>query len=270
MRRFLLAAVAAAAVAGPLAAAAIAASGVSSASSASGLPAASPASRGKLRDPVCQKALDPGQRSVSVTAVMKPLAGTRALQMRFELLTKSATDPAFVEVHGGDLDTWISPPKPTLGQRPGDVWQLNKPVADLPAPAVYRFRVTFRWIGAHNKVLGSLVRNGPKCAQPELRPDLQVLSFVSQALPKKPKRNAYIATITNAGATPAREFEVDFSDGTDSSSQTVAVVRAHQTITLTFEGPVCDPAAPPTVTVDPLQVVDDYNRANNVLTATCS
>ena len=32
---------------------------------------------------------------------------------------------------------------------------------------------------------------------------------------------------------------------------------------------MCDPTAPPTMTIDPDQQVDDYNRTNNSITATC-
>ena len=44
----------------------------------------------------------------------------------------------FVAVHYGDLGKWIYPPDKTLGQRPGDVWKVNHPVAQLStAPAYY-------------------------------------------------------------------------------------------------------------------------------------
>ena len=39
---------------------------------------------------------------------------------------------------------------------------------------------------------------------------------------------------------------------------------------VTFVGPLCNAqSAPPTVTVDPNGLIDDFNRANNSLTATC-
>jgi hypothetical protein len=39
---------------------------------------------------VCQRALDPPNRSVSVKAVMRPVLGTRSLTLKFELLEKQA------------------------------------------------------------------------------------------------------------------------------------------------------------------------------------
>jgi hypothetical protein len=228
--------------------------------------------RAQLRHFVCEHALEPSQRLVSVVAVMRPLNGTEGLQTRFELMSRAPGSAAYGYVHGGDLGTWISPPKQpiTLGTRPGDVWSLNHPVADLPAPASYRFRVTFRWIGAHGRVLGSAVRESPKCFQPELRPDLQAVAFVANAIPNKPKRDSYVATITDDGLTGAGPFDVEFTDGTIVNNQLVTHIKAHQTLTLEFEGPLCDSTAPPTVTIDPTQQVDDYDRTNNSLTATCA
>src|SRR5690348_3472567 len=57
----------------------------------------------------CQKALDPGQRMISVTAVMRSVPGTQQLQLKFVLLTKAPGSQAFTPVQGGDLGTWISP-----------------------------------------------------------------------------------------------------------------------------------------------------------------
>jgi hypothetical protein len=229
-------------------------------------------SRAHLRGFVCQHALEPTQRLISVVAVMRPLAGTKGLQLRFDLMTKAPASAAYGYVHGGDLGTWISPPKQpiTLGTRPGDVWSLNHPVADLPAPDTYRFRVTFRWIGADGRVLGTAVRDSRKCFQPELRPDLQAASLVAQPIPSKPKRDEYVGTITDAGLTGAGPFVVEFTDGSIVKKPVIPHIKAHQTLTVSFEGPLCDSTAPPTITIDPTQQVDDYNRTNNSLTATCA
>ena len=49
------------------------------------------------------------------------------------------------------------------------MWTVIKQVVDLKAPAIYRLRAVFRWIGAHDKVLGTMTRTSPSCYQPELR-----------------------------------------------------------------------------------------------------
>lgn len=233
-----------------------------------------PPAKAKLRANLCQRSLDPGQRMVSVTAVMRPVAGTRSMQLRFDLLTRTSGSPVFTAVHGGDLGTWISPSEPTLGRRAHDVWVLHHPVADLPAPAAYRFQVSFRWIGAHKRVLGTIVRNGHRCYEPELRPDLQVQG-VTVTPNAKGTKDRYDATIENGGLTAAGPFIVDFTYQ-DPDTGTPVVVPAnvpglgrHQSVVLHFVGPLCKPTAPPTIQVDPAGQVTDYNTANNDYQVVC-
>jgi hypothetical protein len=229
------------------------------------------APRDHLTKFVCQRALEPAQRLVSVTAVMRPIHGTRRLELKFDLLTKPAGASTYAVVRGGDLGAWKSPPRQevTLGTRPGDVWLLNHPVADLPAPAAYRFRVSFRWIGRHGRVLATVVRNSKTCFQPELRPNLEALSLVPHPIPNQPRRDLYVGTITDAGLTGAGPFSVEFADGSIVKDRTVSHISPHQVLTVKFPGPACVPSAPPTMTIDPTQQVDAYTRANNSITATC-
>ncbi|MDQ6605509.1 MAG: hypothetical protein M3Z06_03065, partial [Actinomycetota bacterium] len=127
--------------------------------------------RAQLRNLICRKALDPRARAVSITAVMRPVPGTQKLELRFELSSRTAGVGVFRQLSGTGLGTWITPTEPTLGRRAGDVWRVHHPVADLSAPAAYRFRVDFRWLGAHGKVLSSATKTSGTCLQPELRPD---------------------------------------------------------------------------------------------------
>jgi hypothetical protein len=115
---------------------------------------------------ICRRAFDPGQREVSVTAVMRPLPGTIRMRMRFELLRSQSGTSSFVR--GGDLGIWISPQPLTLGERPADIWIVNHPVSGLPVPADYRFRVTFRWTGQGGRTIGRAVRLSERCRQLDL------------------------------------------------------------------------------------------------------
>jgi hypothetical protein len=225
--------------------------------------------RSQLRSFMCVTALDPPSRAISVTAVMRPLRGTSRLQLKFQLYSRSSSNTPFTRVRGGDLNSWVSPADSTLGTRAGDVWRVNKPVVDLKAPATYRLRVTFRWIGAHNKVLGTIARTTPTCYQPELRPDLQVRSIGVEAVPGDANANAYVAVIRNRGATAAGPFQVQFIDGSTVRTHSVSGLPAHSTIRQRFVGPLCT-SGPATVTADPVDAIDDYNRTNNSLNVTCS
>ncbi|MGI8712146.1 MAG: CARDB domain-containing protein [Solirubrobacteraceae bacterium] len=238
----------------------------------SGAAAARTPPRSSLAGFGCQRALDPPSRSMSVRAVMRPLKATRKLSLKFELLEKLPGQAAARPVTGaGDLGVWVSPSDPTLGQRAGDVWQLNKAVYDLDAPATYHFRVTFRWRGAHGKVLGTAVASSANCVQRELRPDLLVRNVSVSAIPGHPQHQRYTAVIANRGATAAGPFQVLFTPGDGSTPQSVTIARlaARSTRTESFVGPLCVASSPPTVVADSTSQVDDYNRDNNALTVSC-
>jgi hypothetical protein len=226
--------------------------------------------RTRLRSPICQRALDPGARTVGITSVMRPLSGTQRVALRFEL---QGLRPGgrYLTITGGDLGVWISPSNPTLGQRPGDVWIVNKVVRNLTAPAHYRFQVSFRWFGAHKKILGTVTRQSPSCWQPELRPDLAVKSLTVSAAPKHPNRDLYRVVIANHGVTAVGPFQVEiaFATSTTPSFRTFPGLGAHSLLSFSFAGPLCTTANAPTVTVDPSLSIDDYNLSNNRLIATC-
>jgi hypothetical protein len=229
-------------------------------------------SNDQLRAFVCQTALDPPARAVSVQAVMRPLAGTAKMQMKFELMRQTKAEPRFVSVHGRGLDTWISPADPTLGQRPGDVWILNHPVVNLAAPATYKFRVTFKWTGAQGQTLGTATQSSPTCYQPELRADLLVRSLSVSSISAGPAAGqwAYTAEIENRGLTGAGPVGVEFVDAASAPiPATVAWVGSKSSVRHRFVAPACAAGSMLTVTVDPTQSIDEYDYANNALTLAC-
>jgi CARDB len=229
--------------------------------------ATSPPPKDLLRSFVCQKALDPPARAVSVQAVMRPVTGTASMQMRFDLMRQSIPGGPFKLVRGRLLGSWTSPTDPTLGQRPGDVWIVNHPVVDLSAPATYRFRVHFRWTGSNGQQLGTAVQTSPACYQPELRADLFVRSVNVTALDST--HDAYTAVIANGGQTAAGPVEVDFAGAGASQPATIATVGPRSTAHRRFVAPACTPGTNITVTVDPSHTIDEYDFTNNALTIRC-
>lgn len=245
--------------------------GAATTATVAGAAVVTPPPRASLAQFSCVHALDPDNRSVSVRAVMRPLAGTRRMAIKFDLLEQTAGSAPVTLGKVGGLGVWITPTDPTLGQLAGDVWRLSKPVINLDAPAGYQFRVTFRWNGSHGRIVGTAVRLSRTCHQPELRPDLLVDTISVTAVSGQPSQDLYTAVIADQGATGAGPFEVLFAPGDASApiTDTVQFLGAHKTRRLSFVGPVCDPANPPTITVDAASQVDDYNRANNVMSAEC-
>ncbi len=226
----------------------------------------------QLRSFVCQKALDPPARAISVQAVMRPVTGTSKMQMKFELLRSTKSHPRFVSVRGRGLGSWIAPTDPTLGQRSGDVWILTHPVVNLAAPATYKFRVTFRWLGSDGQTLGTAMQSSTPCYQPEMRADLLVhsLSVTPITSGASAGQSAYIAVINNRGLTGAGPVQVEFADGaTAPMSGTIAWVGPKSSARERFVAPACTAGTTLTVTVDPTQTIDEYDFANNVLTMPC-
>lgn len=225
----------------------------------------------QLRGFVCERAIDPSQRAVGVEAVMRAISGTRRMALRLELLVNSRSGTSWSEVSGGDLGRWESPSNPpTLGQRRGDRWIYDKEVTGLQrAPASYRFRATFKWIGARGRIVAREVRLSRTCLQPELRPDLLVKSIAVRQLPHKPGMAEYVAVIRNAGATATGPFEVRFTDGLLVQEQAVTDLAGGSSLRARFDAPTCT-SGTVTVSADPQGQVDDYDRANNSLSMSCS
>jgi hypothetical protein len=218
---------------------------------------------------VCQKALDPPARAVSVQAVMRPVPGTAKMQMRFELMRQWHPGARFMVVRGRFLDSWLSPQDPTLGQRPNDVWIVKHPVVNLTAPATYRFRVSFRWTGAQGQHLATAMQTTAGCYQPELRPDLLVRSL-NVSPQGSGTDDTYTAVIANRGQTGAGTFQVVLAgDVGTPQTATVGGITAHSVIRQRFVAPACSPGTSLTVTVDPAHTIDEYNYANNSLALTC-
>ena len=116
---------------------------------------------------VCQPATNPLSRMIEVTATMRPMPGAARMELRFVLLQR-LPGYTFAPVHGGDLGRWLPEP-PASGQGPVEAWVVKKPVVNLYAPAAYRFRVTFRWLG-QSSVIAKTTRVSPICEQPLYAP----------------------------------------------------------------------------------------------------
>jgi hypothetical protein len=99
-----------------------------------------------------------------------------------------------------------------------------------------------------------------------------VRSIFVAPIAARPNSDAYVAQIANQGATAAGPFGVLFApgDGSPAKTHTVAHLGAHRTVLVTFVGPLCSVGGAPTITADPNEQVDDFDRSNNVLTATCA
>ena len=130
---------------------------------ATATPAVATPTQASLGNFVCKQAHNPMGRMIEITATMRTIPGTESMALRFQLLQR-LPGARFRKVYGGDLGRWRHPSPPTFGQQPGDTWIVKKPVANLYAPARYRFRVTFRWVSWSGVATTSTLL-GPVCVE---------------------------------------------------------------------------------------------------------
>jgi hypothetical protein len=228
--------------------------------------------RASLVDFVCQTALDPPTRGIAVKAVTRPVPSTVGMQIKFDLLRARRQGGEFrvVKVRRGKLGRWISPPNPTLGQLPGDIWNSIGEVANLPAPAYYRLHVSFRWLGTGNVRLAQTARLSSVCFQPELRPDLVVRSVAIAPLASNPGEDAYDAVIANRGATATGPFGVSLATAqTVVDTISIPELGPHRAHRAHLVGPACTSGEVITVTADFAHRVDVYDRSKSALSVVC-
>jgi hypothetical protein len=250
----------------PLVAAVCVCGATSALAAASALAVAPP--RAELTTPGCQRAADPSGRSVTITAVMRPVTGTERMALKFELERRAAHATMFRVLRGRNLGDWVHPADSTLGQLPGDQWMLRHNVVNLAGPAYYRFRVSFRWTGAGNRVLAERARLSPVCYQPEPRADLSVRSIT--VTPVGAGQDRYVTVIHNGGATPAGPFTVQLNPPSASpQTSDVPSLAPGASVHETFAGSLCHAGSSVTAIADPNRRVDDANRKNNTLTVAC-
>jgi len=217
----------------------------------------------------CMRNVQPLLRALSVTGVMRPVKGTAHMQMRFELLSAQRRWGRYRALHGANLGVWLSPRDTSLGTHPGDQWQVPHPVVGPPAPAYYKFRVSFRWLDRSGRRLAQYTLLSAVCHQLELRPDLTARSL-AVAPAATTGQDDYLAAVADQGLTGAGPFDVTLTlpDGT-TLTRHVLWLGAHRARQIQFAATACSAGSTLTLTVDPGAVVDDYDRANNTLTVAC-
>jgi hypothetical protein len=216
----------------------------------------------------CVTSADPLERAIDVTAVMRPVPGTGRMQLRFQLMQRRP-GRAVRSLSAPKLGSWLIPTPVTLGRNPADVWRLSHPVVNLPAPATYRLRVSFRWLGLTGQVLGTRTLLSAACHQPELRPDLVARSLAITPSSTHPGEDVYMAVIADRGVRGAGPFDVGLTFPGHALSHTVSWLGAHASRRIRFLAPACTPGDAVTVTADSGHVIDDYNRSNNALSVPC-
>jgi hypothetical protein len=184
----------------------------------------------KVRD--CQVGDSPKQRSATFYGRMTATKGTSQMAMRFTLIDRAGDGPAEV-IDNPALAQWRKSNKGV--KRFG----YAQSVAGLKQGGAYAVQVQFRWLGAQSQVIRSVKRTSGTCRQEGQLPNLSITGVSAQA-GETSGTEIYLVDVTNSGPGPARSPTVDiFIDAAAADSQTVDLLKAGETKTVRFTGPLC-------------------------------
>ena len=213
----------------------------------------------------CRPAVKQLDRQLVVTGDMLSLRRGNRMEMRFDLYTKTLSDPTWKLVQAPDLGIWNR-------AKPGRTeYKFRQKTLNLAAPASYKMRVTFHWVGPG--AAETFARRTTKvCEQRDPRPNLRVVRL--DASPIKGGLADYIVVIRNVGASTAsgpNGFDTALAiDGvTQPPNKNVLGLPAGASTQHRWRAPRCKQGGTVKATVDPDQRIDQSDRADDVLELPC-
>jgi hypothetical protein len=212
----------------------------------------------KVRD--CQVGDSPKQRSATFYARMTATKATSQMAMRFTLINRAGDGPPTV-VDSPALAQWRKSNKGVLR------FGYAQSVAGLEQGGAYAVQVQFRWTNAHGQVIRAVKRTSGTCRQSGELPNLSITGLSAQA-GETSGTEIYNVDLTNSGRGPAHFAGVDiFIDGALTDGQTVDLVKAGETRTVRFTGPVCKQNVK--MVADRGDKISETNEDDNDLRARC-
>jgi CARDB len=200
----------------------------------------------------------PRDRAAEFEARMGKVEDAAKLRMRFTLQARKPGKKAYRRVAAPGFGGWTTADPGTSR------YVFTRRVEGLLGPARYRAMVRFKWVDARGKTILSARKFSKACRQPDHRPNLKV-----KALSHEGKRR-YVALIANNGRTATGAFELQVAiAGTPLDPVSVESLEPNTQRLITVRGPRCVAGAVLTATADPLDLVDERNELDNVLSAPC-
>jgi hypothetical protein len=203
---------------------------------------------------------------------MRPIAGGSRLALKLDLYERAPGQRWTLRSDVPGLGTWTTPSDAQLGAEAGDVFKYRQAVGRLVVPAAYRFRVAFRWLDADGAVVREAARTTAPCRQPDLRPDLVLLSV--SALPAGDGSVRYVVRVGNEGRSPVGRAVVaatlpgDVAPGL--ATHVVRALSSGGSAIVRFIGPGCAAGEQPaSFAADPSNAVEETDEANNALAGVC-
>lgn len=163
---------------------------------------------------------------------MTPVSGSERMWMRFTLLARTGAD-GFRPVSAPGLGRWRKS-KPGVGS-----FGYRQGVKGLPATALHRMRVDFRWYAPDGGLLLQLQRNSAFCPSLSTLPNLRARVFATNPTPA-PGVTRYRVRVTNVGRAAASAIAVRLSvDGGVVDTLSVPALAPRGEVQLGFRGPDC-------------------------------
>jgi hypothetical protein len=216
--------------------------------------------------PVCHSAVAPLDRRITWVGDMASLRPGNRMEMRFDVYVKTPTDPAWKLVAAPDLGIWNRAKAGTTD------YKFRQKAVNLTAPAAYKARVTFRWLGPGKKDKTVKRLDSKVCEQSDPRPNLRVVKF--DASPIKGGLANYQVVVRNVGGSAAsgpNGFDVAVAvDGVAQPSKNVLGLRPGESVQVNIPRAArCKQGGTIRATVDPDQRIDQSDRADDVLELPC-
>jgi hypothetical protein len=208
----------------------------------------------------CQVGDSPKQRSATFYARMTATKGTSQMAMRFTLIDRAGDGPPTV-IDNPALAQWR---KSNKGVKRFGYAQA---VEGLKKGGAYAVQVQFRWTNAKGQVIRAVKRTSATCRQEGRLPNLSITAISAQA-GETSGTEVYSVDLTNSGRGAAQSAGVDiFIDGAAADGQTLQLVKAGETRTVRFTGPVCRQNVK--MVADRDDTVSETNEDDNSLRSRC-
>jgi hypothetical protein len=194
---------------------------------------------------------------------MDARAGAGRMQMRFRLHIREPASEAWRRLAIPGFEAWET-------SVPGrSRYVFTRRLRELLAPADYRVRVRFRWLGAAGDPVANAAATSRTCHQPDPRPDLVVTRIAVPPAAILTDRR-YVVTVRNTGRGDAPESSLGLAlAGGPPLAEPVAALAPGERARVTFVAPACEPGTAVLATADADEAVDERDEDDNGRAITC-
>jgi hypothetical protein len=199
-------------------------------------------------------ACQPKERAAEFEARMDQIGGAVRMKLRYTLEARKPRR-GWRRVVAPELAGWRTADPETTR------FISERRVTELTGPSYYRAVVRFRWIDEDGRTFAKATRRTRACRQPDHRPNLKPSELVVE------EGGGYLVLVANRGRSASGAFDLAIT-----GLEPVVVepeLQPGEERWIEAFGPMCEPGTAISATADPLDLVDERNERDNVLSARC-